>query len=117
MIRWAATEGHEEATVERLFRAYFSDGLDIGDHAILSRLAGETGLDESVVASRLATDEDRETVAGEIAEAYRIGVTGVPCFVIASRYAVMGAQAPETIAGTLKSVAEELAGAAAAAAG
>jgi predicted DsbA family dithiol-disulfide isomerase len=111
VIRWAATAGHEEATVERLFRAYFSEGLDIGDHAVLARLAAEAGLDGPAVASRLATDEDREAVAGEIAEAYRIGVTGVPCFVITSRYAVMGAQAPETIAHALRSVAEELAGA------
>ena len=102
VIRWSAAEGHEEAMVERLFRAFFSEGLDIGDHAVLSRLA---------------TDEDREAVEAEIAEAYRIGVTGVPCFVIASRYAVMGAQAPETIARTLRSVAEELSGAGAAVAG
>jgi predicted DsbA family dithiol-disulfide isomerase len=106
-IRWAATAGHEEEMVERLFRAFFSEGLDIGDHAVLSRLAAEAGLDESVIASRLATDEDREAVAGEIAEAYRIGVTGVPCFVVASRYAVTGAQAPETIANALRAVAEE----------
>jgi predicted DsbA family dithiol-disulfide isomerase len=111
VVRWAAMDGHEEATVERLFRAYFSEGLDVGDHAVLSRLAAETGLDESVVASRLATGEDSEVVAGEIAEAYRIGVTGVPCFVIASRYAVMGAQSPETIAQALRDVGEERTGA------
>lgn len=117
VIRWAATAGHQEAIVERLFRAYFSEGLDIGDHAVLARLATEAGLEESFVASRLATDEDREAVEAEIAEAYRIGVTGVPCFVIASRYAVMGAQPPETIARALRSVAEELAGVGAAVAG
>jgi predicted DsbA family dithiol-disulfide isomerase len=117
VIRWAAAEGHEEATVEGLFRAYFSEGLDIGDHAVLSRLAVETGLDESMVASRLATDEDREAVADEVAEANRIGVTGVPCFVIASRYAVMGAQAPETIARAVRSLAEELSGTGTAAGG
>ncbi len=113
VIRWAA-DGSEEAMVERLFKAYFTEGFDIGDHAVLSRLAGEAALDESVVASRLATDEDREAVEAEIAEAYRIGVTGVPCFVIASRYAVVGAEAPETIARALRSVAEERAGATAA---
>ena len=117
VIRWAATEGDEQATVERLFRAYFSEGLDIGDPAVLARLAAETGLDESVVAARLATDEDREAVAEEIAEAYRIGVTGVPCFVIASHYAVMGAQPPEAIASTLTTLANELSSAGAAAAG
>jgi predicted DsbA family dithiol-disulfide isomerase len=108
VIRWATAAGREEPMVERLFKAYFTEGLDIGDHAVLARLAGEAGLDEAAaVAVRLPTNEDRQAVENEIAEAYRIGVTGVPCFVIASRYGVVGAQSPETIAQALRDVAEK----------
>jgi predicted DsbA family dithiol-disulfide isomerase len=106
LIRWAGAE-HEEATVERLFRAYFIEGLDIGDPAVLAALAGEIGLDRATVEKRLATDEDRTIVEQEVAEANRIGVTGVPCFIVGGRYAVVGAQAPETIAEAIQTMVQE----------
>jgi predicted DsbA family dithiol-disulfide isomerase len=93
--------------VERLFAAYFSEGLDIGDRHVLAAIAGEAGLDVSAVAARLTSDEDRDAVAREIDEAYRIGVTGVPCFIFDQKYAVMGAQAAETIADAIRQVATE----------
>ena len=102
VVRWASTAGLQDAIVERLFAAYFSEGEDVGDHATLARLAGTVGLDPAAIARRLATDEDRAAVEAEIDEAYRIGVTGVPCFIIDRRYAVMGAQAPETIVGVIR---------------
>ncbi len=109
LVRWAADDGREDAMVERLFAAYFSEGLDVGDQAVLARLAGEAGLDEDTTARRLAGDEDRAEVAGEIDQAYRIGVTGVPCFIIDRRYAVIGAQPPEVIAAAIEQAASETA--------
>jgi predicted DsbA family dithiol-disulfide isomerase len=96
LIRWAAAEGRQEAIVERLFRAYFTEGLDVGDRAVLARLAAEAGI-AGDVAARLAGAADRDDVADEIAVAQQIGVTGVPCFIFDRHYAVVGAQSPETL--------------------
>ncbi len=98
LIRWAAEHGRQEAVVEALFRAYFLEGRDIGDREVLAELAANAGMDRARVAERLASDEDRREVSAEIASAQQIGVTGVPTFIIASRYGVVGAQAPATLA-------------------
>ena len=97
LVRWAAAEGVQDDMVERLFAAYFSQGLDIGDPAVLADLAADVGLDGEAVARRLAGDEDRELVAAEIENAYRIGVSGVPCYIIDRRLAVTGAHAAEVL--------------------
>jgi predicted DsbA family dithiol-disulfide isomerase len=107
LIRWAGEAGLDDTIVERLFAAYFSEGLDIGDRQVLAAIAGEAGLDAKTIAVRLASDEDRDAVTAEIDEAYRIGVTGVPCFIFDQKYAVMGAQAAETIAGAIRQAAAE----------
>lgn len=102
LINWAHAEGQEDAVVERLFAAYFSEGKDIGDTSVLAAVAGDAGLDPGSIEARLATDEDRSAVAAEIEEAYRIGVTGVPCFIVGRRYAVVGAHPGETIAAAIR---------------
>jgi predicted DsbA family dithiol-disulfide isomerase len=112
LVRWAAVTGAEDAMVERLFVAYFSEGLDIGSIEVLASLAGEVGLDANATAVRLTGDEDREAVAGAIEDAYRIGVTGVPCFIIDQKYAVMGAHPAESLARAITQAAGERAGAA-----
>jgi predicted DsbA family dithiol-disulfide isomerase len=114
LVRWANEAGLEDAMVERLFAAYFSEGHDIGDTAVLERLAGDVGLQPAAVAMRLASDEDRSVVAAEIDEAYRIGVSGVPTFIIDGRYGIVGAHPAETIAAGIRRVAAEHVGAVAA---
>lgn len=105
LVRWAGVAGKETEMVERLFRAYFSEGRDIGDRDVLAELAGEIGLDRAATASRLASDEDRDAVLAEIQEAYQIGVTGVPCFILDRRYGVMGAQSVETLVSAIRQTA------------
>lgn len=107
LVRWAAAEGKQEAMVERLFRANFTDAVDVSDHAVLARLAGEVGMDAASVAARLATDEDRDAVQAEIADAQRVGVTGVPTFIVNSRYGVVGAHPPEAIAQAIRQAASD----------
>ncbi|TIP33765.1 MAG: DsbA family oxidoreductase, partial [Mesorhizobium sp.] len=68
------------------------EGVNIGDHAVLVKAAGEAGMDASVVETLLPTDADVEAVRNEIATASRMGITGVPCFLLEGKYAVMGAQ-------------------------
>jgi predicted DsbA family dithiol-disulfide isomerase len=69
---------------------------------VLAAIGGDLGLDPEETQARLAGEDDRAEVTAEIENAYRIGVTGVPCFIIDRRYAVMGAEAPETIAEAIR---------------
>ena len=92
LIRWASSTGAQGAVVDRLFRAYFVEGRDIGDRAVLTDIAAENGLDAEFVARLLEEGADVEAVQGEIAQAQAIGVTGVPFFVFAGRFSVPGAQ-------------------------
>jgi predicted DsbA family dithiol-disulfide isomerase len=105
LSRWAAAAGRQDEVVEALFRAYFTDGRDIGDPAVLSEIAGEAGLDADAIAARLASEEDRAEVEAEIASAQQIGVTGVPTYIVAGRYGVVGAQAPEALAKAFRDIA------------
>jgi predicted DsbA family dithiol-disulfide isomerase len=107
LIRWAANDRPEVQSllVRRLFAAFFEEGRDIGDHSVLVEAAGSAGLDAAVVEAMLATDADRAEVAGEIETAARMGITGVPCFLLERRYAVMGAQDAATLADAIRQVA------------
>jgi predicted DsbA family dithiol-disulfide isomerase len=106
LIRWAGTSDLQDRIVEALFRAYFLEGRDIGDYAVLTEIAVEAGMDREEIAARLASDEDREAVQAEIAAAQQMGVTGVPTFILIGRYALVGAQPAEELAQAFKAVAE-----------
>lgn len=70
------------AILERLYAAVFSEGLDIGSHRILHRLAAEAGLDEQRVGDVLASSERSGEVAADIAAARDGGIAGTPCLVV-----------------------------------
>ena len=108
VIRWASNEGQEvqDKLVERLFKDFFMEGAHLGKHEVLVDAARAAGMDESIVAALLATDQDREAVSQEIAVAQQMGVTGVPCFIIDNKYAVMGAQPADQIVGAIKQAAQ-----------
>jgi predicted DsbA family dithiol-disulfide isomerase len=112
LIRWAAVEGVQDALVERLFTLYFVEAANLADPAVLAAAAADAGMDRAVAARLLAGDADRDEVVREIETAQRMGVTGVPCFILAGKYAVMGAQPADTLAGALRQAAAEQAEAA-----
>ncbi len=95
LIRHADRGGRQDAIVEALFQAYFTQGLNIGEPATLVAIAATAGLDGAEVAAYLASDEDLETIKAEDAFARQIGIQGVPCFIIERKYAISGAQPPE----------------------
>ncbi len=97
LVRLASRFGRADAMVEALFSAHFSDGYDIGDHGVLVAVAAACGLDPLAVHDYLRGDEDLETVHTDNVRAHRLGINGVPCFVIADRHAISGAQEPEVI--------------------
>jgi len=92
LIRWAASTGRQGEVVDRLFRAYFVEGRDVGDRATLLDVAAKSGLDAALVAKLLDEGADVEAVKSEIAQAQAMGVTGVPFFIFAGRFGVPGAQ-------------------------
>jgi predicted DsbA family dithiol-disulfide isomerase len=97
LIRWSGSAGAQREVVDRLFKAYFVEGRDIGDRAVLIDIARESGLDAGLVETLLDEGADADAVMSEIAEAQAIGVTGVPFFIFAGRLAVPGAQDPEML--------------------
>jgi predicted DsbA family dithiol-disulfide isomerase len=92
LIHWAGIEGRQTAVVAALFRAYFRDGRDIGDAAVLADIAGEQCMDRAAVARLLAADADAEEIAARDADARAKGLQAVPTFLIDGRHVVTGAQ-------------------------
>lgn len=99
LIAWAqATHPSAAAAlVERLFRAYFTEGVDLGDLDALARLAGEAGLDATAATTWLRSDGGRTDIDAAEEHARRLGVSGVPFFVFNQRLAVSGAQPPDVL--------------------
>ncbi len=87
---------------ERLLKAYFTDGLPVGDHTTLAGLAEETGLPSDRVAEVLASTTYTEEVAADQAQALAYGANGVPFFVIDEKYGVSGAQPVEVFREALR---------------
>ena len=84
-----------DRVVEALFTAFFEQGRNIGDAAVLTGIGLAVDPEDTDLGAWLASDDDRDMMAEADAQARRIGVDGVPCFIIDGRWAVMGAQAPE----------------------
>lgn len=98
LVRLAAREGRAWPVIEALFAAHFRDGQDIGDRAVLAAIAAEAGLERgALLALAGGDDEETERVMLENLRSHRLGINGVPCFVINGRHAVAGAQEPEVI--------------------
>jgi predicted DsbA family dithiol-disulfide isomerase len=104
-LLWFAGDERGPVLAEALHKAHFTDGLDIGSVEVLTRVAVSTGLNEAAVRAFLASDEGTAEVQAEIDAAHRIGVSSVPTFVFAGKYAVSGAQDPELLLETLREVA------------
>jgi predicted DsbA family dithiol-disulfide isomerase len=94
---------------ERLLRAYFVDGLDIGDPDDLADCAAEVGFDREHVLEFLESDRGRDQVRAYLAEAADHGISAVPTFVVDGRWAIPGAQDPETFVSVLRRLNEHLA--------
>jgi predicted DsbA family dithiol-disulfide isomerase len=97
LVRYASRFGRADEMVEALFSAHFTDGRDIGEHAVLLGIAQACGLEAPAVKRFLSSDADADAVHADNLRAHRLGINGVPCFVIAGRHAIAGAQEPEVI--------------------
>jgi predicted DsbA family dithiol-disulfide isomerase len=100
---WSARQtGHQDPLVEGLFRAYFSDGRDIGSENVLGDLAVEAGMEREAASALLQGDEGALQVSREEEAARRAGLSGVPAFILNRRPLLVGAHPPEIIASALR---------------
>ncbi|MEM6634898.1 MAG: DsbA family oxidoreductase [Pseudomonadota bacterium] len=95
LIHWSGIEARQGPMVDMLFKAYFVDGLDIGDHGVLTDIAEKAGLDPDMIGTLLKGTSDAEDVRARDAHARQRGVTGVPTFVVANQHVLPGAQPTE----------------------
>ena len=109
LIRWAHTVERQTELVERLFMAYWSEGKDVGNRDVLAQCAGEAGINAEQIREFLDTEQDVAETHAEIEHATNIGGTGVPTFILAQSYALVGAQSPEVLADAILRVSKEVA--------
>lgn len=107
LIWEAGRQGRQDAIVNRLFQAYFEEGLDIGSAEILARLAAESGLEAAGVEQALGDADSLEAVVDLEEQGRRLGIQGVPFFVLLGKYGISGAQPPEFWRETLPKIAAE----------
>ena len=96
-----------ETLVPILFRMYFLDGQNVGDTDMLLNAAEEAGMDRDATKAYLDTTEDADEVQAEDVFARRLGIGGVPCFIIDGKYALSGAQEPEAFGPLLEMAFQE----------
>jgi predicted DsbA family dithiol-disulfide isomerase len=96
----------QDAVIERLYRAYFTEQRSLFDRDSLVALAKDAGLDETEVRQVLERDAYANEVAADVREARSLGVSGVPFFVI-GRYGVSGAQSADVFGQALSRAWEE----------
>ncbi len=97
MIHLAAAHGLQDAAKERLMRAYFTEAEPIGDPDTLVRLMAEIGIDDDEARAVVQGDAYTDAVREDEHVATRIGIQGVPFFVLNRRYGVSGAQPAEVL--------------------
>ena len=98
VIRMAGRHGVQGAVVEALFRGYFTEGADIGDHASLAALAGGAGLDPLEVSAMLAGEAGRQEVLADDRSARSGGLDSVPTFIMENHVLFSGAVPADVMA-------------------
>jgi len=108
LIHWAGIEKRQSFVVDLLFKAYFTDGRDIGDHEVLADIADTAEMDAGMVTRLLGTDSDVEDIRKRDKHSREMGVNSVPTFVVANQHAVPGAQPPEMWAKVITDIMAQL---------
>ena len=95
LIHWAGIEGKQNDVVDALFKAYFVDAKDIGDHEVLADIAAACGMERDVTMRLLQGDTEVSEIRDRDAHSRKMGVSSVPTNIVANQHAVPGAQPPE----------------------
>jgi len=102
MLHLAAELGVGDAAKERMLRAHFTEGADLGSTDTLVALMQDVGVEPEKARHALVSGEYGDEVRADIEEARALGANGVPFFVIDRKYGVSGAQPVETFLTALR---------------
>jgi predicted DsbA family dithiol-disulfide isomerase len=105
LIRLAGQQGKQDGVIEGLFAAYFNEGRDIGDPAVLTDIGTSAGLDRTRIVAMLASDEGLAEVRSELQRAQDLGVSGVPTVLIDGAPLFSGAIRAELMEAELRNAA------------
>ena len=107
LLHWAASESAqaERALKHALLKAYFSDGRDVSDHAVLAQAAAEAGLDAQRAGEVLASGEYADPVRAQERFYQGQGIRAVPSVIINDRHLIQGGQPVEQFEAALRQVA------------
>jgi predicted DsbA family dithiol-disulfide isomerase len=111
LIHWASQHPDGDrsgAMKQRLMELYFRDGGDLTQTDVLLQAAVDCGMDAEATRARLASDEDVALISAWAKEASDKGISGVPTFVFAEKYAVSGAQDAEKLARAIRQISAEI---------
>jgi len=97
LIHHAGELGRQDAVAEALFRAYFIEGANLTDRAVLADYAAQAGLDREATAAYLNSDADVDLIRSADQEARQVGIEGVPFFIVNRTIGISGAQDPEVL--------------------
>jgi predicted DsbA family dithiol-disulfide isomerase len=97
LVRWANNVGLQDSVVEALFNAYFIEGRDVGEKAVLIDVAASCGMDAELTGDLLDSDADIDLVERESKLAGEMGIQGVPAYLIDNRFLLVGAQDPDVL--------------------
>ncbi len=97
LVDWIGPGPAQHELMDTLFRYYFCDARDLGDVDVLADAAASVGADRDAAVAMLRGEEGIDDVRALVQDAYESGVTGVPCFVLPSGYAIPGAQSSEVL--------------------
>lgn len=107
LLHWAAIEGKQRELKEALFKAYFGEGRDPGDHEVLLELAGRVGLDTRRARQILESEEYAREVRTEEQFYREHGINAVPSLIVNGRYLIQGGQPVQVFEQLLRRFAAE----------
>ena len=94
--------GYQSGLVTKLFEIYFTRGGDLGEQKVLADAASSLGMNGELVTELLSGERDVDAIKEQVGVAGKMGISGVPCFIVENKYAVMGAQQPEVLVETFE---------------
>lgn len=108
LIQLAKEDGKQLQLVEAFFKAYFTDGIDLSKKENLISISEQAGLDRAKVELFLKSSTGTTEVEMAELEIQKLGISGVPFYILNNKYGISGAQAPETFIEAFNNLGKEM---------